>query len=166
MKQENRNSETFILFQIADASYALPSRNVQQMEMIDNITPVPNAAPSVEGVVFSRGQVIPAVNLRSRFGFERAEHTPRSRLIVTNLNGRTVGLIADSAREFISVPVDAIQPPPEGVSGLSGNYLKGVVTIDDRVILVVDLDQLINAGETGFAQRERSSTQRAQEEPA
>jgi purine-binding chemotaxis protein CheW len=151
MKKADPNSETFILFQIAGTSYALPSRNVQQMEMIENITPVPNAAPCVEGVVFSRGQVIPAVNLRSRFGFERAAHTPRSRLIVTSLNGRIIGLIADSAREFISIPADAIQPPPEGVSGLSGNYLKGVATIDDRVILVVDLNELINANETQTA---------------
>ena len=147
MKEQDRNSETFILFQIADTFYGLPSRNVQQMEMIENITPVPNAAAFVEGVVFTRGQVIPAVNLRTRFGFERIPHTPRSRLIVTNHNGRVVGLIADSAREFLSIGPDAIQPPPQGITGLSGNYLKGVATIAGRVILIVDLNELINAGE-------------------
>src|SRR5205823_3398220 len=78
MKEQERHSESFILFQVAETFYGLPSRNVQQMEMVENITPVPNAAPFVEGVVFTRGQVIPAVNLRVRFGFEKAPHTSRS----------------------------------------------------------------------------------------
>jgi purine-binding chemotaxis protein CheW len=148
MRERDANSETFILFQIGDTSYALPSRNVQQMEMIEHITPVPNAASYIEGVVFTRGQVIPALSLRTRFGFERVPHTPRTRLIVTAFEGRIIGLIADSAREFVSIPTDAIKPPPQGVSGLSGNYLKGVVTIDDRIILVVDLAELINTAKT------------------
>ncbi len=65
------DSEPFILFELAGTTYALRSQVVQQMEMIEQITPVPNAAPFVEGVVFSRGQVIPAVNLRVRFGLEK-----------------------------------------------------------------------------------------------
>jgi purine-binding chemotaxis protein CheW len=147
MKEQGRNGESFVLFHVEGTSYGLPSRNVQQMEMVDHITPVPNAAPFVEGVVFSRGQVIPAISLRARFGLEKVAHTSRSRLIVTNINGRLVGLIADSAREFISIPAEAVQPPPEGLSGISGKYLKGVATMGDRVILIVDLDELVNAGE-------------------
>ena len=147
MKEQGRTSETFILFQIAETFYALASRYVQQMEMIESITPVPNAAPFVEGVVFIRGQVIPVINLRVRFSLEKAPYTSRTRLIVTNLDGRRVGLIADSAREFISIPPDAIQPPPAGVSELSGNYLKGVATLAGRIILIVELNELINTGE-------------------
>jgi chemotaxis signal transduction protein len=142
MKEQDVKSETFILFQVADTSYALPSRNIRQLEMIETITPVPNAAACVEGVAFTRGQVIPALNLRSRFGLERAQHTPRSRLIVTHKNDRTVGLVVDSAREFISIPAEAIQPPPHGLSELNGNYRKGVATIAGRVILIVDLEEL------------------------
>ena len=147
MNEQDRNSETFILFQVADTWYALPSRHVQQVEMIEHITPVPNAPAFVEGVVFTRGQVIPAVNLRTRFGFEKVAHTARSRLIVTNQNGRCVGFIVDSAREFISIAPDAIQAPPEGVVGLNGNYLKGVATPAGRVVLVLELKELINSGE-------------------
>jgi purine-binding chemotaxis protein CheW len=142
MMEQDTKSEKFIVFEVAHTSYALPSRNIKQLEMVETITPVPNAAPCVEGVAFTRGQVIPALNLRSRFGLERAPHTPRSRLIVTSQNDRTVGLVVDSAREFASIPAEAIQPPPQGLSGLSGNYLKGVATIGGRVILIVDLEEL------------------------
>ena len=147
MKEQTPASKTFILFQIGDTSYGVPSDSVQQMELIENITPVPNAADFVEGVVFTRGQVIPAINLRSRFGFGKVPHTPRSRLIVTNHDGRIVGLIVDSAREFISIPNESIQPPPEAIAGTNGKYLKGIVTIDGRIILVLDIGELLTVGE-------------------
>jgi purine-binding chemotaxis protein CheW len=138
-----KNAETYILFEIAGTTFGVSSRSVQQMEMIEHITPLPNAPPFVEGVVFTRGQVIPALNLRLRFGFERIPHTTRTRLIVTNNNGRTIGLLVDSAREFMSLSNDAVQPPPDSMAGLSGKYLKGIVTIGDRVILMIDLDELV-----------------------
>ena len=138
-----KTAETYILFEIAGTTFGVSSRSVQQMEMIEHITPLPNAPPFVEGVVFTRGQVIPAVNLRLRFGFERIPHTTRTRLIVTNNNGRTIGLLVDSAREFMSLSNDAVQPPPDSMAGLSGKYLKGIVTIGDRVILMIDLDELV-----------------------
>jgi purine-binding chemotaxis protein CheW len=138
-----KNAETYILFEIAGTTFGVSSRSVQQMEMIEHITPLPNAPPFVEGVVFTRGQVIPALNLRLRFGFEKIPHTTRTRLIVTNNNGRTIGLLVDSAREFMSLSNDAVQPPPDSMAGLSGKYLKGIVTIGDRVILMIDLDELV-----------------------
>ena len=143
-----KNAETYILFEIAGTTFGVSSRSVQQMEMIEHITPLPNAPPFVEGIVFTRGQVIPALNLRLRFGFERIPHTTRTRLIVTNNNGRTIGLLVDSAREFMSLSNDAVQPPPDSMAGLSGKYLKGIVTIGDRVILIIDLDELVKVDQS------------------
>ncbi len=139
--------EPFILFELAGTTYALRSQVVQQMEMIEQITPVPNAAPFVEGVVFSRGQVIPAVNLRVRFGLEKIPYNPRTRLIVIHAGSRTVGVIADTAREFISLPVSTIQPPPEAISGLSSKYLSGIATVGERLVLILNAEELLNGAE-------------------
>lgn len=137
------------MFELAGTTYGVPSRAVQQMEMIeDNITPVPNAPLSVEGVIFSRGQVIPAVNLRARFGFQTQPHDLRTRLIVIHTDNRTVGLIVDSAREFITIPETAIQPPHETISGLKGKYLEGIATLGERIILLLNLAEVINLAET------------------
>ena len=69
--------EPFILFELSGTTYGVRSRFVQQIEMIDDVASVPNAHPAVEGVVLVRGQVIPALNLRTRFGFEKIEkHRP------------------------------------------------------------------------------------------
>jgi purine-binding chemotaxis protein CheW len=147
MTTTQNDAEAFVLFELAGTTYGVRSRFVQQMEMVEHITPVPNAAPAVEGVVLARGQVIPALNLRVRFGFERVPFDLRSRLMVVNKGGRTLGLIVDTAREFLRIPEAAVEPPPEAITGLSGKYLEGIATIKDRMILVLDLDEVIDIGE-------------------
>ena len=144
MSEQQNHSDTFVIFTLAGTTYGVRSNLVQQMEMIEHITPVPNAPPAIEGVVFSRGRVIPAVNLRVRFGFERIPLGLQSRMVVTNLEGRTIGLIVDRAREFISIPADVIEPPSEAISGLSGKYLEGIATPGDRIILILNLSEVIN----------------------
>ncbi len=140
----DKSDSTFIFFELANTTYGIPSEVVQQMEMIDRITPVPKAQPFVEGVVFSRGQVIPVLNLRVKFGLEKIPYDLRTRLIVIQINQRTVGLVVDTAREFISVPIDAMQPPPEGMPGLSSRYLSGIATLGDRVVLLLNVEELLN----------------------
>jgi purine-binding chemotaxis protein CheW len=147
MIETDNRLETFVVFELAGTTYAVRSDLIQQMEMVEDVTPVPNAPSALEGVVFSRGRVIPALNLRVRFGFERIPLSLRTRLIVVNISGRTVGLIVDTAREFISIPADAIQPPSETISGLSGKYLEGIARIGDRIVLVLDLNEVMNLGD-------------------
>jgi purine-binding chemotaxis protein CheW len=136
--------EPFILFGLAGTTYGVRSQYVQQIEMIEDVASVPNAHPAVEGVVLVRGQVIPALNLRTRFGFERIQRELRSRLVVINTGTRVVGLFVDTAREFIKIPTESIEPPPEALTGLSGHYLEGVATIDERMILILDLDAVLD----------------------
>ena len=136
-------NQTYILFGVAGTTYAVPSHQVVHMEMVEHVTPVPNAAAFVEGVVFSRGQVVPVINLRARFGFERVPIDLRARVLVVNLDGRQVGLLADEAREFIRVPDEAIRPPSEAIGGLSGNYLQGVATLGERIVLVLNIAEVV-----------------------
>jgi len=139
--------ETYILFTVAGTTYALPSRDVRHMEMLEGVTRVPNAPPFVDGVVFSRGQVVPVVNLRVRFGFERAPYDLRTRLIVVQSAGRVIGLVVDSAREFVNIPPDAIQPPHEALAGMSGRYVEGVASVGERLILTLDLSRILKFAE-------------------
>src|ERR687890_737682 len=123
MSNTTNDAEPFILFELAGTTYGVRSRFVRHLEMIEHVTPVPNAPPAVEGVVLARGQVIPALSLRKRFGFKGAPFDLRSRLMVVSTGGRTIGLIVDSAREFLLIPEAAVEPPPEAITGLSGKYL-------------------------------------------
>jgi purine-binding chemotaxis protein CheW len=136
--------EPFILFELAGTTYGIRSRFVQQIEMIDDIASVPNAHAAVEGVMLVRGQVIPALNLRTRFGFDKIERNLRSRLIVVNTGTRVVGLLVDTAREFFKISTESIVPPPEALTGLSGKYLEGVATAGERLILILNLDAVLD----------------------
>lgn len=136
-------TEPFILFSVAGTTYALRSREVAHIEMVEQVTAVPNAAHFVDGVVFSRGQVVPALNLRARFGFEKAPYDLSTRLLVVHEAGRSVGLVVDAAREFMPLEPSSIQPPNAALTGLSGRYLEGVVNIGDRLILVLNLAETL-----------------------
>lgn len=136
-------ADSYILCSVANTSYALRSDEVRHMEMIEQITPVPNASPYLEGVVFSRGQIVPVLNLRARFGFERAPHDVRTRLIVVQTGDRSVGLVVDSAREFVRIPPDAIQPPSPAIASLSTNYIEGVATLGERLVLIMNVARML-----------------------
>src|SRR6185369_4281017 len=138
------SSESYVLFELAGSAYAIPSRNVQHLEMFEHVTLVPNANPAIDGVVFSRGQVIPALNLRTRFGFPQQERTLRTRIVFARVHERTVGLIVDAAREFQNLPAHAIRPIEETLTGINGRYLKAVTKVGERLVLILDLEGVLN----------------------
>jgi len=139
--------ENYVLFELAGATYALPSRQIVQLDMVQTPTPVPNAPAFVDGVVSVRGHVIPAVNLRARFGFPRVAHDLRSRIVIVREHARTVGLIVDSAREFATIASESIKPLPEGIGGTSGRYLHGIAEQGERLLLIVDVHELLETDE-------------------
>jgi chemotaxis signal transduction protein len=136
--------EPYIVFQVADASYAVRSELVKQVEMIENLTRVPRTPGFVEGVVYLRGKVVPVVNLRTRFGMEKLPYTLYTRLIVISLTQRLIGLIVDSAREFMYLESEDIIPPPDTLKGPGIEYLEGVISLDERLILIVNLHELFD----------------------
>ena len=118
-------SQTYILFGVAGTTYALASEHVLHIEMLEHVTPVPNAPAFVEGVVFSRGQVVPVINLRARFGFERASVSLRTPTAGGAARGRASGFAGRRIARIHPHQRAAIRPPQEAIGGLSGNYLDG-----------------------------------------
>ena len=143
----NTSPATYVLFELAGSLYGVHSRDVRHVDMLEHVTPVPNTAPSLEGVVFSRGQVVPALNLRVRFGLPRAAHDGRTRLIYLHAHERVVALIVDSAREFATIPRDSIMPVGETLHGIRGNYLEGVATVRDRLVFLIDVAAVLSPEE-------------------
>lgn len=141
------SADNYILFSVAGTDYALPSQDVAHIEMVEQITRVPNSPLFVDGVVFSRGQVVPAINMRARFGFDRAPVDVASRLMVVHSKGRSVGLLVDGCREFLNLPQSSIHPPGEALSGLSAHYVSGVASINNRLIVVLALERLLDSTE-------------------
>jgi purine-binding chemotaxis protein CheW len=143
MNAMNAHAEAFVLFELAGNLYGLPSRHVLHIDMVEHVTAVPNANPAIDGVVFSRGQVIPALNLRLRFGFPRIENTLRTRIIFATIHDRTVGLIVDAAREFKSFSQDSLRPIEKTLTGINDKYLTAVAKLGEKLVLILDLEAIL-----------------------
>ncbi len=139
--------EPYILFTIGETTYGVPSEHIQQMEMIEQITRVPNAPAFVDGVVYLRGKVLPVVNLRARFGLERIPYDLHARLIVVKLGERLVGMAVDSAREFIRLDSEQIQPPPPALQAAGNRFIAGVIPLQGRLVLILNLEEVLSPDE-------------------
>lgn len=140
-------NDTYIIFELNGAAFGVRSSDVQHVEILEHVTPVPNTAPAVDGVVFSRGQVFPALNLRVRFGLPRQAPTPATRLIFLKVQQRVVALIVDSAREFQRIAADAVRPIEETLVGIAGNYVEGVATVKGRSVLILNVGAVLTLEE-------------------
>ncbi len=132
-----------VSFSLKNEEYAVNILNVQEINRIVEITMVPNSPDYVEGVINLRGKVIPVINLRKKFGFEEKEMDETSRIIIMDINGVTNGLIVDSVSEVLRIPSDVVEEAPPMASEMSSMYIKGIAKLENRLIILIDLDKLI-----------------------
>ena len=133
----------FVAFTLNNENYAVDILNVQEINRITEITKVPNSEEFVEGVVNLRGKVIPIINLRSKFGFEEKPKDDSSRIIIMEINDITNGLIVDSVSEVLRIPSSIIEPTPPMSSGESSQFIRGIAKLDNRLIILLDIDKLL-----------------------
>jgi purine-binding chemotaxis protein CheW len=140
---EKKEIASYILFDVAGTTYGINIRYVSRLEMVGNITPVPNTPEYLEGVMFSRGKVIPVINLRIRLGYEKVKYDFGTRVIVSNYKERNVGLIADTAKEYVRLPEDSIEPAPEFIRNKDAAYVEGVTRINNRTVLIINIEEIL-----------------------
>jgi purine-binding chemotaxis protein CheW len=133
-----------VIFRVGGAEYVLPASDVLLMESFVGATPVPGAPPYVAGIIHVRGRVVPVVDLRVRFGLPPLATTIDSRVVVVELRQRTVGLLADSAREVVKLAPDQLQNPPSMMSadGAEG-FVKSVAHVQKRLLMLLDFAKVI-----------------------
>jgi purine-binding chemotaxis protein CheW len=147
MSEVFSNDIKVIIFQLADEEYGVPVQQVRSIEKVQHITRVPKTVEFVKGVINLRGLVTPIIDLRTRFGLEEQTHTDRTRVIIVSLEDMEVGLIVDAANDVIDIPIDVIEPPPEVVGVVEVNYLKGVAKVGNRLLILLNLDNVLNPAE-------------------
>lgn len=127
-----------VLFEVEDGRYAVPAEDVIVMESYTGATRVPGAPVWVAGLVQVRGQVVPVVDLRKRFGLADVPHTLDTRVVVVRDGARTIGLLADRAREVVQLPADAWKPPPDAVQAQADRFIRAVTRTGDRLLMLID----------------------------
>lgn len=136
-----------VSFNIGSEEFGVDILKVQEINRMVDITKVPQAPRYVEGVINLRGKVIPIVDLRKRFGLEIREHDKNTRIVVVDIDGSIIGMIVDAVSEVLRLPADTIEPPPNLVTGVNSEFIKGVAKLEDRLLIFLDLSKVVDATE-------------------
>lgn len=136
-----------VTFRLGDDRFAGDVLHVERVLRYARPTPLPNLPAWMDGVIDHGGKVVPVVDLRARFGLERQEPRPESRIIVFEVAGEFIAAIVDAVLEVATIAADQIAAPPKMFRGLKAEYLRGLVRQDDGLIIFLDVPHLLSAGE-------------------
>ena len=145
-----------VIFTLGEESFGVDIATVREIIQMQEVTRVPGARHSVEGVINLRGSVIPVVDLRKRFSLERIEHGKETRIMVVNSQGQDIGMIVDSVDEVLRIQSDAVEPPSSMVSNSDCDYLLGIAKLADRLVILLDTDRVLS-GDKGFSLQQPST---------
>lgn len=151
MEEEKKRQDAeliqLVTFSIGEEEFGVDILKVQEIIRTMEITRVPRAPEFVEGVINLRGKVIPIIDLRRRFGLPTRDHDQNTRIIVIEISSMVVGFVVDSVSEVLRIPEGTVEPPPPVVSGLESEYISGVGKLEDRLLILLDLDRLLSGDE-------------------
>ncbi|WP_343613426.1 chemotaxis protein CheW [Novosphingobium sp.] len=140
-----------ITFEVAGQVFGLDIMAIREIRAWTPTTRLPHVPPYVAGVVNLRGTVLPVVDLAARLGWEATVPTPRHAIIVTQLAGKSCGLIVDAVSDIVTIDGDTLQQPPATTTDPIVNFLEGLAAIDERMVMVLNLAALAEDHQAGEA---------------
>lgn len=144
LKKQDDELLQLVTFSIGEEEFGVNILKVQEIIRTMEITKVPRAPEFVEGVINLRGKVIPIIDLRRRFGLAPKAHDKNTRIIVIEINNVIVGFVVDAVSEVLRIPASTVEPPPPVVAGVESDYISGVGQLQDRLLIMLDLDKLLS----------------------
>ena len=145
-----------VVFALGEIELGVDILKVREVERMLPITRVPHVAAYVEGVVNLRGRLVPAVDLRVRLGLPPRPPTKASRIIVAQVDDRYIGMIVDQVREVARIPVEQIESNEGILAGLAAEYVGGLARMDNRVIILLAVENILAAGTVPGPGKQRS----------
>ncbi len=136
-----------VSFRLATEEYAVEITKVKEIILPEGVTHIPQVPEFIEGIINLRGNVIPIIDLRKRFGLPTRERDDHTRIIVTRMEGRIVGLIVDSVSQVMKIPKANVQPPPDTIATIAGEYILGIGKVDDRMLILLDIEKILSDSE-------------------
>jgi len=151
MDDTTKTANKYLTFVLATEEYAIDILRVQEIKSWTKVTPIPNTPDYICGVINLRGTIVPIVELRSRFNIERLEHSATTVVVVLKVvakeKERIMGIVVDAVSDVYDVAEEDIKPPPEFGTVVSTEFVKGLATVADKMVIVLDIDYLLNSDE-------------------
>lgn len=146
--QEQKKDKVDLLqlvsFKIGNEEFGVDILNVQEINRMTQITKVPNSPDFVEGVINLRGKIIPVIDLRLRIGVAKKDADKNTRIVVVEIQEKIIGFIVDAVKEVLRIPANITEAPPELVNGIDSDFIKAVGKLDDRLLILLDLERVIS----------------------
>jgi purine-binding chemotaxis protein CheW len=147
--QQNQGVTEALAFTLGKEEYGIDILKVQEIRGYDSVTKMANAPDFIKGVVNLRGIIVPIIDMRIKFNLGTPTYDQFTVVIILNIGGRVMGMVVDSVSDVITLNPEQIKPAPEMGSGLNTDYLVGLGTIDERMLILVDIDRLMSSDEIG-----------------
>ena len=138
-----------LAFKLGNEEYGIKILKVQEIRGYESVTRIASAPEHVKGVVNLRGTIVPIVDMRIKFKLGEPTYNQFTVVIILNIQDRVVGMVVDSVSDVISLTADQIKPAPDLGGALTTDYLVGLGTVDERMIILVDIDRLMSSEEMG-----------------
>ncbi len=152
----DEGTTNLVTFRLGSGEYAIDIMQAKEIIKMEKITLIPNAPYFVEGVINLRGNIIPIIDLKKRFNLEESEGDKNTGIIIAKIEDVDMGIMIDSISKVVSMANSDIQPPPSMLQGIGQRYIKGVGKMEDKLLVVLDLDKLFTNEEDDRSEEEAS----------
>ena len=152
-QQDSAAGAEFLAFTMGQEEYGLDILKVQEIRGYEAVTTLANAPAYFKGVVNLRGVIVPVIDMRIRFNLGTPTYDQFTIVIVLNIGGNVMGMVVDSVSDVTTLSPDQIRPPPQLGSAINADYLIGLGTVDDRMLILIDIDKLMGSDDIGLARR-------------
>ena len=136
-----------VSFVLEDVEYGVDILNVHEIQKVNQIAHLPNSPDFIKGILNLRGDVIPVIDLRTRFGLEAADVTEFSRIIVAYIDGKKIGLLVDNVRKVVRIPEANVSPPSDLITDLSEEFVQGIGRLEDSLIIILNMTNIVGGAE-------------------
>ncbi len=146
-QQAHEDRSEYLVFKLGREEYGIDILRVQEIRGYDQVTKIASAPAFIKGVINLRGVIVPIVDLRVKFALESPTYDQFTVVIILTLGTRVVGIVVDGVSDVISLTPQQIRAAPEFGSALDTRYIRGLGTLDERMVILVDIDQLLGSPE-------------------
>ena len=145
-------SGEYLTFTLGKEEYGIDILKVQEIRGYEAVTRIANAPPFIKGVINLRGVIVPIVDLRIKFNLGDPSYDQFTVVIILNIGKRVVGIVVDGVSDVIQLNSDSLHPPPEFGSILDTRFILGLGTVEERMIIMVDIEQLMTSQEMALVE--------------
>lgn len=137
----------YLTFRLGDEEYGIDILRVKEIRGYDAVTKIANAPAFIKGVINLRGTIVPIVDLRIKFNLGKAEYDRFTVVIILNVANRVVGVVVDSVSDVLTLTPGQVKPAPEFGGGLDTRYITGLGSVDERMLILVDIERLMTSAD-------------------